>query len=139
MPQPPWWQFMRTVILMIFWPCAGGVTGPRFPLLFLGCSGVFAADARMGKNDRKKAARTKPAVYAQLGIVAHGNVLGNGQSQSRAARRSRAAAVHAVEAFSQAGDVLRSVSDAGVLHRIAGRAFRYTAPSGKPGRHRRGA
>src|SRR5690554_4564173 len=81
------------------------------------------------EDQGESAARTVAALDAQLRVVTHGHVLGDGQPQAGAAGGARTAAVGAVEPFRQARNVLGGDADAGVLHGIDGAAVFVLIPA----------
>src|SRR5690606_41860251 len=78
------------------------------------------------------------ALYRRCCIMPHCYMLGNGQSQSRAAGGTGAAAVYPVKAFRQTGDVLRGNTDACVLDGIAGLSAFGDVPADRNGAVPRG-
>src|SRR5216684_5771234 len=90
---------------------------------------VLSADARRhhaarGKPGGEAAARSRRTLDLEGRLVPRQGMLDDGESQARAARFPRAAAVHAVEALGEPGNVLGFDADAGVLNRELGTVLR---------------
>ena len=69
------------------------------------------------KHQREGAALPFFAGYLQLGLMAHRDVLDDRKPQAGSAGFARTAAIHPVETFGQARDVLCGNADTAVLHR----------------------
>ena len=86
--------------------------------------------ARRGQDRREGAALAGFALDNELRLVAKEHVANDGETQPRAAGRARTAAVDAIEALGESGDVLGGDANAGVRDRERPAAVGADVPCG---------